>query len=158
MSEWAQGPNVDLAIKIFWPALVSLAIFWFTRSDKRKESRREPLSDIYEALDKAERAVLSFREKYIGGYKKDDEFVTEAISVFSRCSAFLETSKDVRKRLLLSSQEKKHVDLARQHLVKELLAIQYNQSHTPFVHGDIHVVPLAAVKAEIEECITKLSR
>src|SRR5687767_7756695 len=129
-----QAPIVNTTITIVWPALLSLLVFRATRNAKRSDIRLEPHLEVLDALDGAEKAVRSFHVRYANGYRSDEEFVSNATLVFSKCSDFLSISRDVKKRVLLIPQTR-FIDRARESLVRELLAIRYDDKSAPFPHG-----------------------
>lgn len=144
-----QSPTAHIVITIVWPALVSLLIFRATRNAKRFDTRLEPLLEVLDALDGAEKAARSFHVKYADGYSSDEEFVSDATSMFSKCSAFLSISRDVKKRVLLDPQTR-FIDSARESLVRELLAIRYDDKSVPFPHGVSHIARITAALKDLE--------
>ncbi|SDQ84781.1 hypothetical protein [Pseudoxanthomonas sp. CF125] len=144
-----QSPLAHTTITIVWPALVSLLIFNAARKAERSDLRLGPLLEVLDALDGAEKAVRSFHVRYANGYKSDEEFVSDATLVFSKCSAFLNISRDVKKRVLLGPQMQ-CIDSARESLVRELLAIRYDDKSAPFPHGENHIQKIAAALKGIE--------
>ncbi|HKY19832.1 MAG TPA: hypothetical protein VJM31_01320 [Vicinamibacterales bacterium] len=155
--EVLRDPTTDLAFKVLWPTLVSLVIFHVSRKSDARSLRREPLVEIVDALDKAEKAVSGFRAKYLGGYASDSDFISDASSAFTKCSAFLDVSKDSKKRLFLTKTDKESVDRARQNLVKELLAIQYDDTHRPFPHDGVFMDEVTAARSELEQAVRTLA-
>lgn len=143
------------AFAVVWPPAVTLLVYWLSQRKNRSVVRRGPAMDLLKALSEAERAVTQFREKYERGYKDDDEFIADASSAFARCSDFLTKSKDIRTKILLPSNMVGSAKIARDNLVRELLAVRYGDKKTPFSHSNEYLPEVSRAKDAIYEQIRR---
>lgn len=148
-----ESPLATVILSVVCSTVVSLWVFKQTRQAARHDQSMGPLLEIVEALDAAEVAVVKFHGKYSDGYVSDEDFVSDATVVFSRCSAFLSLSRDIKKRIMLSEESRAVIDKARENLVRELLAVQYGSKKQPFPHAQEHLSSIAAARGELERLI-----
>ena len=150
-----RDPDVVALAAYILPAILSVVLYMTAARRKRFDRRRDRMVAVLRALHEAERAARQFQEKYRPGYNKakEDDFVSDAASVFAHCSKFLAMSKDIETRVMLEDGVLDIISTARAHLVRELLSVQYDDDQKPFPHGDKHIVALEKALASLRSTV-----